>query len=81
MACSFDLKIEQFDVDTTLLNVDVDEDIYMRPPPSLKIESLNGLKMVYKLKKSLYGIKHAPPLVTSETLKRPFKRLNGVFEL
>ena len=35
LACSLDLEIEQFDVVTAFLNADVDEDIYMHPPPGL----------------------------------------------
>ena len=61
MASSFDLEIEQFDVVTAFLNVDVDEEIYMRSRLGLKFESSNGLKFVRKLNKSLYGIKQAPP--------------------
>ena len=59
IACSFDLEIEQIDFVTAFLNAHVDDDIYMYSPPSLKVISPNGLKLVYKLNKSLYGIKQA----------------------
>ena len=60
LACSFDLEIEQFDVVTAFLNVDVDENIYMHPPPGLNGTSSHGQRLVCKLKRSLYGIKQAP---------------------
>jgi hypothetical protein len=60
LACSLDLEIEQFDVVTAFLNADVDEDIYMHPPPSLPGTSPHGQRLVCKLKRSLYGIKQTP---------------------
>jgi hypothetical protein len=42
LACSLDLEIEQFDVVTAFLNADVDEDIYMYPPPGLEGTSPHG---------------------------------------
>jgi hypothetical protein len=60
LACSLDLEIEQFDVVTAFLNADVDEDIYMHPPPGLEGTSSHGQRLVCKLKRSLYGIKQAP---------------------
>ena len=60
LACSLDLEIEQFDVVTAFLNADVDEDIYMYPPPGLTGTSTHGQRLVCKLKRSLYGIKQTP---------------------
>jgi hypothetical protein len=59
LAYSLDLEIEQFDVVTAFLNVDVDEDIYMYPL-SPNGTSTHGERFVCKLKRSLYGIKQAP---------------------
>ena len=57
---SLDLEIEQFDVFTAFLNANIDEDIYMHSPPSLKTESQAGVKLVCKINRILYGIKQAP---------------------
>jgi hypothetical protein len=60
LAYSLDLEIEQFDIVIACLNADVAEDIYMHPPPGLNGTSVNGQRLVCKLKRSLYGIKYAP---------------------
>ena len=60
IACSFDLEIEQFDVVIAFLKAHVDYDIYMCSPHGLKVISPNGVKLVCKFNKSLYGVKQAP---------------------
>ena len=45
------------DVKTTFLNGDIDETIYMVQPENFV--SGNSKSMVCKLKKSIYGLKHA----------------------
>ena len=45
----------QLDVDTAFLLADLDEEIYMNPPPGDNLED----GFVYRLKKSLYGLKQA----------------------
>ncbi len=60
LACSLDLEIEQFDVVIAFLNADVDEDIYMYPPPGPTRTSTHEQRLVCKLKRSLYGIKKPP---------------------
>ena len=53
----FDLKLHQIDVKTAFLNGDIDETIYM-----VQLEDFvsgDAKQMVFKLKKSIYGLKQA----------------------
>jgi Reverse transcriptase (RNA-dependent DNA polymerase) len=50
-----DLEIIHFDVKTAFLHGDLAEDIYMRQPPGYT----DGSGKVWKLRKSLYGLKQA----------------------
>lgn len=62
--------VKQYDVKTAFLNGSLSEEIYMKPPPGS--QNING---VYKLKKSLYGLKQAAR-VWNETLHESLVR-NG----
>ena len=50
------LQIHQLDVDSAFLYADLDEDVYMKPPPGMDIKEGYCLKLL----KSLYGLKQAP---------------------
>jgi hypothetical protein len=58
LVARYDMALEQMDVKTTFLHGDLEEQIYM--------EQLEGFNqpgqehLVYKLKKSLYGLKQSP---------------------
>jgi Reverse transcriptase (RNA-dependent DNA polymerase) len=55
LVAHFDLKLHQMDVKTAFLNDDIDECIYMSQPPNY--ESDNSKQIIYKLKKSICGLK------------------------
>ena len=55
IACVFNLNIHQMDVKTIFLNVDLKEEIYMDQPKGFV--EFGKEKKVYKLVKSLYGLK------------------------
>jgi hypothetical protein len=58
IAATFDLELEQMDVKTTFLHGDLEEEIYMMQPEVFIVKGKKEL--VYKLKKSLYGMKQSP---------------------
>ena len=58
LAASMNLQLEQLDVNTTFLHGDLDEEIFMEQPESFKVKRQEN--MVYRLKKSLCGLKQAP---------------------
>lgn len=49
-----DYKVSHYDIKTAFLNGTLEEEIYLRPPPGFEQRN-----KVYKLKKSLYGLKQA----------------------
>ncbi|KAL5759613.1 hypothetical protein ACOSQ2_018451 [Xanthoceras sorbifolium] len=52
------LHLEQLDVKTAFLHIDLEEEIYIRQPEGFKEAGKENL--VCRLKKSLYGLKQAP---------------------
>ncbi|WVZ88964.1 hypothetical protein U9M48_035431 [Paspalum notatum var. saurae] len=57
-AASRGFKLQQMDVKSAFLNRFIEEEVYVRQPPSF--ESTRFLDRVYKLRKALYGLKQAP---------------------
>ena len=57
LAAQHGWKLYQMDVCSAFLNADVQEEIYVRPPPGMEGE-MSG--QVLRLRKSLYGLKQAP---------------------
>jgi hypothetical protein len=58
LAASHSLLVHQMDVNTTFLNGELDEEIYIEHPAGFVANGQEG--MVCKLLKSLYGLKQAP---------------------
>ncbi|CAL1354730.1 unnamed protein product [Linum trigynum] len=58
LATSLNLEVEQMDVKTAFLHGDLEEEIYMEQPEGFKKEKKEDY--VCRLRKSLYGLKHAP---------------------
>lgn len=46
--------IYQLDINTAFLHGDLEEEVYMKVPPSLKFSNIN---IIYKLNRSIYGLK------------------------
>ncbi|WVZ71024.1 LOW QUALITY PROTEIN: hypothetical protein U9M48_019651 [Paspalum notatum var. saurae] len=57
-AASKGFKLQQMDVKSAFLNRIIEEEVYVRQPPSF--ESTKFPDRVYKLRKALYGLKQAP---------------------
>ncbi|WVZ90033.1 hypothetical protein U9M48_036366 [Paspalum notatum var. saurae] len=57
-AASKGFKLQQMDVKSAFLNGFIEEEVYVRQPPSF--ESSRFPDRVYKLRKALYGLKQAP---------------------
>src|ERR1700721_1050176 len=66
-ATAHKLKMEQFDIETALLNSDIDFHIYLRQPRQLLVQGKEHL--VYQVNRALYGLKQSPYL-----WNRDFKR-------
>ena len=58
IAAAADYEIHQMDVKTAFLNGDLDEDIYMQQPDGYRADG-DQADYVWKLNKSLYGLKQA----------------------
>ena len=58
LVASHDMHLEQMDVKTAFLHGDLKEQIYMEQPKGFNKGGSN--KLVYKLKRSLYGLKQSP---------------------
>lgn len=64
--------VKQYDIKTAFLNGDLKEEIYLRPPQGFKFDD-----KVYKLNKSLYGLKQAAR-VWNETLHNELVKIGFV---
>ena len=53
------LNIHQMDVKSAYLNAPIDKEIYVQQPQGFEINDKDGKPLVWKLKKSLYGLKQS----------------------
>lgn len=53
------MPVHQLDVKTAYLNAPIDCEVYIRPPEGFSEENIGGQQMVWKLNKSLYGLKQS----------------------
>lgn len=59
LAAQHDLVLHQMDVKSAYLNAPIDCEIFMEQAEGFEVQSKTGEKLVYKLKKSLYGLKQS----------------------
>ena len=59
LAAQYDLTVHQMDVRAAFLHAPIDHEIYMEQPEGFEEFSEDGDKLVYRLKKSLYGLKQS----------------------
>ena len=59
LAAQHDLTLHQMEVKTAHLNAPLDCEIYIKQPESFEVQNASGKKQVYRLKKSLYGLKQS----------------------
>ncbi|GAA0174332.1 transmembrane signal receptor [Lithospermum erythrorhizon] len=78
IATNLDWPLHQIDVKNAFLNGNLEEEVYMLPPP--EFEKLFGSK-VCKLEKALYGLKQSPRVWFDRELTRLKKSLSLKFEI
>ena len=59
LATLFDWKLFQFDVKNAFLQGELEEEVYMAPPPGYFLK-MNNTGDVWHLRKSIYGLKQSP---------------------
>ena len=59
IAAQNDLIVHQMDVRTAFLHAPIDTELYLEQPEGFQVKSEDGGQLVYKLKKSIYGLKQS----------------------
>ena len=59
IAAHNNLTVHQMDVKTAFLHAPIDTEIYLEQPEGFEVKSNDGEKLVYRLKKSIYGLKQS----------------------
>ena len=56
IAAELNLEVRQIDVKTAFLYADIEEEVYVKTAPGVETTNKDGVQLVMKLKKSLYGL-------------------------
>ncbi|KAG7533199.1 Ribonuclease H-like superfamily [Arabidopsis thaliana x Arabidopsis arenosa] len=76
LATNLEWELWQMDVKNAFLQGELEEEVYMKPPPGL--EDHNAPGKVFKLKKAIYGLKQSPRAwyhkLSTTLLERGFKK-------
>ena len=59
LAAQYNLSVHQMDVKAAFLHAPIEHEIFIEQPEGFQELSENGVKLVYRLKKSLYGLKQS----------------------
>ena len=59
LAAQYNLTVHQMDVKTAYLHAPIDQEIFMDQPEGFAAMSEDGKRLLYKLRKSLYGLKQS----------------------
>jgi hypothetical protein len=60
LASTYGMSIKQIDYQTAFLNAGLDETIHMHQPEGYAVTGDNGERMVWLLKRAIYGLKQSP---------------------
>ena len=60
IAAELDYEVHMLDVRTTFLNADVEEDVFVKMALGFETNDKEGVALLMKLKKSLYGLRQSP---------------------
>ena len=74
LAAIEDMELRSVDISYTFTNSDIDIEIYMEEPDGFKTKQ-GGKRIVYRLNKSLYGLKQSSQLWGEETLEKMLVKL------
>ena len=61
IAAELNLEVHQLDVKTAFLYADIEEEMYVNTAPGFETTNKDGVQLVMKLEKSLYGLARSPP--------------------
>ena len=60
IAAELKLEVRQLDVKTAFLYADIEEEVYVKTAPGFETTNKDGVQLVMKLEKSLYGLAQSP---------------------